>query len=944
MATPPYNQTRILPVPDDNDIFYIFQPPTLSQSEAKLLALNASATSSFDGVSLPLSVLSSQLPFLAAEQEHAYIPAMDEAGNLLVYAGDCRDTKGNSTFWEYRQASGSLNPNGVWTRFGLSLDPAMDKTKLVGANFLASGIAFSTSANSSSQMYVFGGMCPNGTGETGTLSSNDWTENAEYSNSMLAIEPMTSSPESYHLGQLPSRGPPIPEAGYTITPLEPTFSQSSAGAVTEHRNQNFVVLGGHTQSAFINMSQVALFSLPEQTWSFLPVDARSNTPETDLAARATSTLDPRSGHTAVLTADGKQLVVFGGWVGDVSTAAQPQLAILKLGAGYGGDGDWQWNIPNLSGTGPDDGLGIYGHGAAMLPGGVMMITGGYLTSGSGSNSVKRAGPSMNPNNYFLNTTSNTWISSYAHPKSHQNHQSPTTSDAGRLTISKKVGLGAGLTFGVLAVVAIVIIYFWFSRRLKRRRDAREDELRQLGLGAHRSRSSMLRSGSMTPTGSEMTARDAYMLARASGERPSLRGHPDAEAERTGLLFEIPSPTRGLRRSLHSRGNYQPAPRYEDGRLNRGSGNIHPIDEREEYDEGIVDGGLPADGEVRRQDHPLRSAPVLDPFTDPDVSRTPSPQSPARERELEQQNWVSDWAAADALMHLHGRQSPDKNDRTSSTLSDQSTRSMVSAQSWQHSAGSMSRSMSQRSTAHFFSRPFSPPNENNAALQPMDDRRTQSLTAATSPDTRRARSLTLFSNPRRLNASRIDPATAPSFPQLQSESEALLGGFQDRGPTRTQSRAREWMGSVRRVFTSADRSASTSPDNGGLSTSSSPTKYYHSGHEAVMPRRAASTGAMLWQKRQGARDWDVEGGPSRGENGNSQDGKEAEDEEWDVESAVERRVVQVMFTVPKEKLRVVNKGPDGDGISMVSRESSIRDAGKGNGELGKGKDREKKNDR
>ena len=53
-----------------------------------------------------------------------------------------------------------------------------------------------------------------------------------------------------------------------------------------------------------------------------------------------------------------------------------------------------------------------------------------------------------------------------------------------------------------------------------------------------------------------------------------------------------------------------------------------------------------------------------------------------------------------------------------------------------------------------------------------------------------------------------------------------------------------------------------------------------------------------------------------------------------ESAVERRVVQVMFTVPKEKLRVVNRGPDGDGVSVVSRESSVKDLVKG--DSGKGK--------
>ena len=93
--------------------------------------------------------------------------------------------------------------------------------------------------------------------------------------------------------------------------------------------------------------------------------------------------------------------------------------------------------------------------------------------------------------------------------------------------------------------------------------------------------------------------------------------------------------------------------------------------------------------------------------------------------------------------------------------------------------------------------------------------------------------------------------------------------------------------------------------------------------------------MLWQKRQGARDWEVEDEERRGERSgaNFEDG---DDEEWDVESAVERRVVQVMFTVPKEKLRVVNKGPDGDGEeSILSAE--VKEVGE---DQGKGKGKEK----
>ena len=932
----PYNPTRILPSPSDENIFYVFRALNATSSDVQLLALNASASETFDGGSLPLSILSGSLPLL--DRNAAYTPAVDGLGDLFLYGGDCRKAKDGSTLWAFRHKNGTLSPEGAWTQSDLSNDSSAGRSSLTGANYLASGIAFSNTADSRSRIYVFGGMCPTSTDGS---SSAEWTTKADYSNAMLAIEPTSSSSEGqYQLGVSSSRGPPIAEAGFTITPLEPTFSQSSTDNKTRSQNQNFVLLGGHTQTAFINMSQVALFSLPEETWTFLPVDTTTESPRTDLATRGTTTIDPRSGHTAVLTQDGKQVVVFGGWVGDIHTAAEPQLAILELGDGYGGSGDWHWNIPSQRGTGPEAGSGLFGHGAAMLPGGVMMITGGYSTSGI-SSIAKRVGPSMSTNNYFFNTTSHTWISSYTHPQSTSKSRDSAMADAGRRITSTRIGLGAGLTCGVLALIIVIIVYFWYSRRLKRRRDAREAELRHLGMDAHPSSLVFVSQGMDQPR-SEMTARDAYMMARASKDRPGPRNNQDLEAERTGLLFEIPSPTRGLRRSLHSRGTYQPAPRYDDGRLARGSGNIHPIDERDEYDQELIDEGLPVDHEGRVQEPGvLRSAPVLDPFRDPDGSRTP-PKSPARERELEQQNWVSDWAAADALMHHRGRQSPDKTDRTSSSLSDQSARSMVSAQSWQQSVGTMSRSMSQRSAALFFSRPFSPPSENNHAGPPVDIQRAQSVTAATNPNARRTRSLTLFTNPRRTNSSKTTPTTAPSIQQLQYESEALLGGYSDRSPTRSQSRARDWMGSVRRAFTGSDRSASVFPENGDLSTSSSPVKAHHHSDEAGLPRRAASTGQMLWQKRQGARDWDVECGPSRAEKVGGHEAKEAEEEEeWDVESAVERRVVQVMFTVPKEKLRVVNRGPDGDGISMVSRESSVK--GMGNGESGSGKEQEKGDD-
>jgi hypothetical protein len=90
------------------------------------------------------------------------------------------------------------------------------------------------------------------------------------------------------------------------------------------------------------MSQVAIWSLPEESWSFVTVDSPSSSSNgnTELAIKSTVTsVDSRSGHTSVLSEDGSSIIVLGGWVGDVSQAADPQLAILSLGTT-----SWEWNV------------------------------------------------------------------------------------------------------------------------------------------------------------------------------------------------------------------------------------------------------------------------------------------------------------------------------------------------------------------------------------------------------------------------------------------------------------------------------------------------------------------------------------------------------------------------------------------------------------------------
>ena len=924
MATFPSNPTRILrSSASENATIFVFEPPTSASMQSQLAILNISGTIDKDDVSY--TAVSSSPPFLAdaGRDGVSYTPAIDSEGKIMVYEGRCKGGLEDSSLWRFTLSDPARAADADWHKLNWTADGSAAGISNVagGANYLASGISFSATADSSPQIYVFGGMCPQG----GSSSISDWTTKAGYSNTMLTFQASSPQSENFSLGVSASRGPPIAEAGFTMTPLEPTFSQSASGGRSQHKNQNFVLVGGHTQQAFINMSQVALFSLPEQSWAFLPVGFPLDTPRTDLAPRDDFAVEPRSGHSTVLSSDGKSLVVFGGWVGDVNTPAKPQLAILELGEGYGGPGKWQWKIPSPTGAGLTDGQGLYSHGAIMLPGEVMMVVGGYSISASDGMKVKRSMPSPNTKTFLLNLTSNSWISSYQHPQIPPPHETPSKSMVSHHTATKKAALAAGLTFGLLACIILVVLYLWRAHRTRRRRIAREEDLKGLAQGTRHFSSGRVVSGG---TGGDMAAvqwtketggssSDPYPWM-AERDRASLR-EGDAEAERTGLLFEVPSPTRGLRRSLYSRGSYHPAPRYDEGRNGRGPNNIHPIDERDEYEE-IVGGESPS-GAAEMVQHKDRSVfhnvPVLDPFWDSkERSRTPSPESPTRAREIEVQKWVNDWAAADALMHQQaGRLSPDKTDRTSSTLSERSMRSNISTHSYQHSTGTVSRSISQRSAALFSTNPFSTNKTVSIPVPSTEPIASPPSPRRLNPDHRRSQSLTLYSKEHRMETSDAFVSKPNTRPQLQLEKEALLGqGSRENSPTTARSRARNWMGSVRRVFGGADRSPFTAAENGELSTASSPTKSYYD--ENGIPRRAASAGAMLWRKRQGAKDWDAERGSSEQKEGDVTT-RDDDDDEWDIESAVERRVVQVMFTVPREKLRIVNGGPDGDGDSFVS---------------------------
>lgn len=889
MALLPYNPTRVFSDPSVG-LVYIFEPHPDSYN-ARLLAFNVTTTTTTD-TDVPFSTVSSDLPFL--KDGNAFIPTIDPHGNISVFTGGCNEDPDGASLWIMREPHASLQSNGSWQELELSTTGVDQDKGLKGANHLAAGVSFAVDMNSTASLHIFGGMCP----LQKSSSPQDWTHSANYSNSVLSLQPSEGPSTSDHLTyqlEIPrSRGPPVPEAGFTVTALKPS-SSSSDNQETEIQSQNFVLLGGHTDTAFINMSQIALYSLPEQSWTFLAVDPPS-IPSTDLARRDLVDVDSRSGHSAVLTPDGKKIIIFGGWVGDVTQAAEPQLAILETGTGYGGLGNWRWIIPNLSGNGPAAGSGIYGHGAALLPDDIMMITGGYDIPATPSSRRKRQQSGAGSKTYFLNTTSNTWVSSYKHPSANDNRIHKATGASSRS--AEKAGLGAGLTFGILAIIAAVIVLFWYSRRLKRKREKREEELRRLAEGAQKLHLTGPSLSDNRRTTSEMATVDRpESLAPSRSLSQNSRSEP--EAERTGLLFEIPSPTRGLRRSLHSRGIYQPAPRYDNGRRTPDFSTIHPIDERDEYEEEESRSGRSAYQEtIQKKDFDLLSnVPVLNPFQDPtEHSRSPSPQSP-QQRENEIRRWVNDWTAADALLHQSGgRLSPEKTDRTSSTLSDQSARSLLSTSSWQPSMGTVSRTMSQRSAALFNAMPF----RSTADTTPLE------FPSQSAHSHRRSNSAKMYAGPDRAVETPTSFTTAKtSWNQHHTENDAAVE--EESSPTRLQAHARGFMGSLRRAFT-GDRSSSASPEHVN-STSSSPVKSSHPNRGSL--HRTASTGGVLWKARQGAKDWDAEAAGQR-----SGEVSKGHEEEWDVESAVQNRVVQVMFTVPKDKLRVVNRG-DEDGASIVS---------------------------
>lgn len=1007
----PYNPTRVL---QTNDSLYVFRPSPQSSTQFQLSSIDLSAT--LTASSLPYNTLYSTLPFLDDTTLRPFTPLLNSGGNLTVYTGDCTRGANGAQLWTYIPNAADPSAKGTWKQENVSVTDSSHADSM-GPNFLSAGMAFSSVVPGDAQTtgaYFFGGMCPNASDSTGS-----WQSAASYSNSVVTLEPSVPSTQSlnYQLDISSSRGPPVPEAGFTITGLSPTFSDRKDGA--QIQQQNFLLIGGHTSAAFLNMSQIALFSLPEQGWTFIPVQQPDGS----------SAVEPRSGHTAVLSADGQSIIVVGGWVGDINTPADPQLVVLSLADGYGGYGDWQWTVPSTSGSGLPTGSGLYGHGAAMLPGGVLMVTGGYTIPSSGAQR-RRDSSSINAKTFFLNTTSNTWIADYTPPA-----KTPASSseDNGFLsTTGQKAGLGVGIAIGLVAICGVVALYMCYRRQSKNRRHIREKQLQDLSYTTHRYNMEDYapacdeRGGRLDASDYVVDQNGSYYFPQGAQGGQGWKAISGGEVERTGLLVEIPSPTRGLRRSMSGR------PAYGVNKP-RGPSGIHPIDElEEETDEEQAQDNLPLSRPPEMAE--LRpkfgvavfdNAPVLD-------ASVPSQKHGNMQRDMryaasasntqESSSHIKSNSLGRIQLNSAGRISPDKSnsERTSSNLSERSAMSWTSANEGALESVLMRSGNTPRNIAGS-SRSTNP--------SPTSDKaRRRGEVGRHSPDEPRTHSFNSEQSHGRPDSESFR-AIQSSFAHLQAEGEALLGGNPERprpdtgssksdachdtdhsnsrtgtatpatsfvldmpGVPQSSSKVRRtsWLGSVRKVLTRSVSGAERTKSMIAPATyqepyrddPTSPTEprqvdMRQSFPAATAPPQRAASDASFWRNRRGKKDWlDDEQDPAwrrtagddwgtpediamaererqrqewRERGGNllvNLDGDDrmptprspilanhlgipvgedrpctpASEADWDVEAAVERRVVQVMFTVPKSKLRVVNADIDGSSILSVLQDS------------------------
>jgi len=1028
----PYNPTRIhLSSQSDGDNHaYIIQPGLDSTISAQLSAIDLSVV--IDSTKPSIDPLSSSLPFFSSGKSTAYTSFMDNSGNITILAGDCKTGVDGTSIWKLSPNAKAKN-GGIWIQEKVinNNDNSNNNNNNFngGANYLNAAFSFSEIVGGNItdiDFYAFGGMCSN-------INSDEskWITNGNYSNTMITYTPQISQ-NDYQITSLNTKGPPIAEAGMSMTPLLPTFSNISG---KQTQQQNFVILGGHTQSAFINMSQVALFSLPQATWSFLPVQQPNNV----VSLLDPNFVTPRSGHTAILTEDGQSIIVYGGWVGDINTPATPLMVSLQLGSGYGGSGNWKWNTINLplNSSIKDDSL--YGHGAVILPGNVMMIIGGYsIPSSSSSSSTSKMMMKKDDNNnnnqntqtLLYNITSNTWLTSYNSPLSNDNNNNNNNK-------SNSTGLGVGITFGLLGLIGIFALSYWYQRRNNHRSKSNRDSVLLNGFPEK----SNYYNNNKDDGWEKSSLKNGKIESDILQEKEAFPWLPETTHQiglksdfTSGAFLNIPSPTRGLRRPSSGRlYNYQPTLSNDENHFEQPLPppppppviGIHPIVEMDEEgsthsrkDSIDLHKRLLAAQELLDDGGKTRMSTIHDPFSDVHATIYSSSSSSKIVDNMEKENPFQNHNHIDHLSSSRCSSPSKSDDRTLSNLSDGSSYTFLSGKSLTRTTSTRSF-FSQNKSSHLLIEDNNNNNNNPYDINhqnPYDiPSRTTSFNnrkvkSSTSHDQLRSPIDTSSSSYRQtspINQFIRRPSSLYSrdFTTSPLQSNPYNPFSPNVGPSRKKM---NWVGSMRKALVGTTRNVSShfSPMSTSIpepllhsqpaiiqsgdiaayharSQSSSPIK----NHRGNNPRRTASESSTFLATKRGREDWedddhgiinnDQEMNKKKGRNVNAWNPYYEEeidepdggdwgndhpilqslpspdpvqplnvikhnikgemihnsekqikrkpigghdkngDEDWDVEKAVEKRDVQVMFTLPKARLRVVNGDPDGSSLRSVS---------------------------
>lgn len=487
---------------------------------------------------------------------------------------------------------------------------------------------------------------------------------------------------------------------------------------------------------------------------------------------------------------------------------------------------------------------------------------------------------------------------------------------GGLSTSQKVGLGVGLGLGIpIAIIIALCALIHYGRH--RVRNQRDSQLRELALGAERAhfwgrdepyQSSSIRSSQM----SERRDSAANRPLIGSLTRPRSKEQSESSGERAGLLNDSPSPSKSSRPVSQQRSHRQSA--FVDFRRSDNTGEIHPIYEREE-DEAMFRERLLAT--IPTNDRPGIHDPE-DPFSDTPFA---TPRSTifgvglgpfyTRSKDTGSTN-------------VDGRVSPTKSDRTSSNLSEGSAFSFSS-----------NNPTPQVSTARAIvtERPLSYASIGGSSFDQLGGASTRSreITQSDIDGMTGVTGVTGVTVPSEKSFSTDSYSTAQTtISQHRAEAESLL--FHGDAPSLESSPSKLPPGSkprpsdglfqtVRRALTLSRRDTSTATEDETAPLASGIDRRstlilpgMHQGSTTSTPRRAVSASAELFRRKQSAKDRlgkqrmsDVvfEGprssrdDPFLGAPGYLGDDDTC-DENWD-----ESQRVQVTYTVPREKLRVVN---------------------------------------